>query len=209
MGSFDSSITDFAFRTYVVPAAVAPPTIVKAFGAGSIPLNGTTSLTFTITNPNASTGLTGVGFTDTLPAGLLIATPNNIGGSCGGAITATAGTGIVTVTGLALGAANTCGFSVDVTGTTAGTKNNTTSNITSTEGGTGGTASASVVVAAPATPTPAPTAAPTITPPPTSTVNSRGSGSDAPPLPLLTLTAVAGLVVAGFILRSEARVRLH
>jgi hypothetical protein len=46
-----------------------PPTLTKSFGAPSIPLNGTTSLTFTITNPNPSKTLTGMGFTDTLPSG--------------------------------------------------------------------------------------------------------------------------------------------
>ena len=36
-----------------------------------------------------------------------------------------------------------------MTGTAAGTQNNTTGNVTSTEGGTGGTASASINVVAP------------------------------------------------------------
>ena len=52
----------------VTLSAIAPPTIAKAFGAPSILVNGTTTLTFTLTNPNAGIALTGVGFTDTLPA---------------------------------------------------------------------------------------------------------------------------------------------
>ena len=46
---------------------VSPPTISKAFGAATIPLGGTTTLTFTYANPNAGTDLTGVSFSDTLP----------------------------------------------------------------------------------------------------------------------------------------------
>jgi CSLREA domain-containing protein/fimbrial isopeptide formation D2 family protein/uncharacterized repeat protein (TIGR01451 family) len=129
---------------------VAPPTISKAFGAASIPLNGSTSLSFTINNPNATVALSGVAFSDTLPAGLVISTPNGVTGTCGaGTITATAGTGVISLSGGTIAAGGSCSFSVNVTGITAGTQNNTTGNVTSTEGGTGGTATASVNVAAP------------------------------------------------------------
>jgi uncharacterized repeat protein (TIGR01451 family) len=129
---------------------VGPPVIIKAFGAASIPLNGSTSLSFTIQNNNTTTALTGVGFSDTLPAGLVVATPNGLTGVCGaGTITATAGSGTISLSGGTIAVSSSCTFSVNVTGTTAGTKNNTTGNVTSTEGGTGGTASASVNVIAP------------------------------------------------------------
>ena len=131
----------------VAPPAVAPPTIAKAFGATSIDVNGTTALTFTLTNPNPGSALSGVGFTDALPAGLVVATPNGQIGSCGGgAIAATAGSGSISLGSATLAANAPCNFSVNVTGTTAGMKNNTTSAITSVEGGSGGTASASLIV---------------------------------------------------------------
>jgi hypothetical protein len=124
-----------------------PPTITKQFGGSSIPLNGTTSLTFTINNPNAATTLNGIGFSDTLPAGLVVSTPNGLTGSCGGgAITATAGSGSISLLGASLAASTQCTFSVNVTGITAGLQNNTTGSVTSTNGGPGGTASASVIV---------------------------------------------------------------
>ncbi|MDR3388740.1 MAG: hypothetical protein P4L92_16960, partial [Rudaea sp.] len=126
---------------------VAPPTISKSFGASSISVNGTTSLSFTITNPNAATSLTGVAVTDTLPSGLKVAAPNGLAGSCGGGtITAAAGSGSVSLSGATLAASTSCTFSVNVTGTTVGTQNNTTSNITSTNGGQGNTATATVTV---------------------------------------------------------------
>jgi hypothetical protein len=51
---------------------------------------------------------------------------------------------------------------VNVTGTTAGTQNNTTGAVTSVEGGTGGTASASVIVVGAGPPPPPPTNIPTL-----------------------------------------------
>jgi uncharacterized repeat protein (TIGR01451 family) len=129
---------------------VAPPVIIKAFGAASIPLSGSTSLSFTVQNNNATAALSGVAFTDSLPGGLLVSTPNGLSGSCGaGTITATHGTNSITLAGATLAQSSSCTFSVNVTGATSGQQNNTTSAVSSTEGGTGGTASASLHVEAP------------------------------------------------------------
>jgi uncharacterized repeat protein (TIGR01451 family) len=129
---------------------LSSPAITKTFGAASIPLNGTTTLSFTVQNPNSSTALTGVGFTDTLPAGLVISTPNGLTGSCGsGTITATQATKAISLSGATLAANTSCTFAVNVTGTAAGLQNNTTSGVTSNEGGTGVAASASITVVAP------------------------------------------------------------
>lgn len=139
---------------------LAPPTLSKVFGAATVPLNGSTSLTFTVSNPNATDALTGIAFSDALPSGLVVATPNGQTGTCltaagavtnAAALTATAGSGSISISGLGLAASGSCTFAVNVTGTSAGTQTNTTGSISSTNGGTGGTASASLGVVAPPT----------------------------------------------------------
>ncbi|HYW47242.1 MAG TPA: hypothetical protein VE959_30525 [Bryobacteraceae bacterium] len=143
----------------------SPPAMVKAFGSASFAAGAATSLTFTITNPNTAFALTGVGFTDNLPSGLLVATPNAVTGACGGGtITAAPGGGAVSLSGGILAANGTCAFSVNVTGTSIGQKNNTTGNVTSTESGAGGTASASVTI------TPGPAAHFTVAAPSSATI---------------------------------------
>jgi uncharacterized repeat protein (TIGR01451 family) len=129
---------------------IGPPAISKTFGAASIPLNGTTSLSFTIQNNNTTSGLSGIAFSDTLPAGLVISSPNGITGSCGGGtITATQATSVVSLSGASLATNSSCTFAINVTGNSAGHKNNTTGQLTSVEGGTGGTASAPLDVVSP------------------------------------------------------------
>jgi uncharacterized repeat protein (TIGR01451 family) len=126
---------------------VLAPSIAKAFGAPSVAFNATTTLTFTITNANAGTSLSGVGFTDPLPAGLVVATPSGLAGGCGGGtITAVAGSSSVSLSGATLAAGASCEFSVNVRGTAPGPKNNTTSAVSSTEGGSGDGAVASLTV---------------------------------------------------------------
>jgi uncharacterized repeat protein (TIGR01451 family) len=142
---------------------IAPPTISKAFGAPSLPLYTSgadtsfrTSLTFTITNPNSSGTLTGVAFSDTLPSGLVIATgpfaaTSGCGPGGGISMNGTLGGNVFLFSGGQVTVGTPCTVTFNVRGTTVGTKNNVSDAITSTEGGTGGTASASIDVFAPPT----------------------------------------------------------
>jgi uncharacterized repeat protein (TIGR01451 family) len=133
--------------------APSPPQINKAFGATSINIGQSTSLSFTITNPNASSSLTGVGFSDPLPPGLVVATPSIVTGSCGGGSIAAAAAGTsVSLSGATLAANASCTFSVNITASTSGAKNNVTGAVTSNEGGAGNTANASITVNAPSPP---------------------------------------------------------
>jgi hypothetical protein len=117
--------------------AVLPPAITNAFAASTVPLNGTVTLTFTIANPNPTQPFTGLGFSDTLPSGLLVSPAPNIVNGCGGSVVATAGTNAIAFGGGTLAAATNCQIKVDVKGVTAGLRQNTTSAITSNEAGSG------------------------------------------------------------------------
>ena len=129
------------------PPTKLPPTIAKSFGAAGVNIGSSTTLTFTLSNPNNSASLSGVGFTDNLPAGLTVSTPNGLTGSCGsGTITAAAGSTSVSLAGAGLSASASCNFGVNVTGSSLGAQNNVTTAVTSTEAGNGATASAKITV---------------------------------------------------------------
>ncbi len=139
--NFNSGLTSV---THTVTYA---PVISKAFGSSVIPLNMATTLAITISNPAGNpTALTGVAVTDSFPAGLVVATPNNLSNSCGGTVTATAGSGSVSLSGGTVNAGSSCVIRVNVLGTSLGLKNNVTGNVSSTNGGTGNTASAGLTV---------------------------------------------------------------
>jgi len=136
-----------------VPLTIAPPKITKSFafaptkGKLSFNVGDTTGLTFTVSNLNASSALTGVGFTDALPAGLVVSTPNGLSSSCGGGvISAVAGSSAISLTGATLAPLANCTFTVNVTATSAGVKSNTTGAVTSNEAGVGNVATASLTV---------------------------------------------------------------
>src|SRR5581483_2233070 len=127
------------------------PHVLKQFGASSIPLGGSTSLSFTLdSNGNQNLTLNGVAFTDSLPAGVVVASPNNLSNNCGGTATAVAGAGTVSLSGASVAPSSSCTVSLNVTATSAGAKNNSVQ-VSSTNGGTGNTSSASVTAVAPPT----------------------------------------------------------
>ena len=129
-------------------SAATPPTITKTFGASSIQFGGSTSLAFSIANPNTAIGLTGVVFSDILPGGLVLSNPANATSTCGGTLTANAGGSGISLTGGSLAANGGCTIGVTVTGTSLGAKQNTTGVISANESGPGTTSNTATVTVA-------------------------------------------------------------
>jgi uncharacterized repeat protein (TIGR01451 family) len=131
---------------------VVPPTFTKVFADSELQILGpsnSTTLTFSISNPASNPiSLSDVSFTDPLPSGLVVSTPNGLTGSCGGGtITADPGSTSISLSGATLASGASCTFSVSVSAIAIGVQNNITSPITAF-GGTivGGPASASTAV---------------------------------------------------------------
>ena len=119
-----------------------PPTITKSFGAATIPVNGTTTVNFSINNPNV-VAING-SFTDTLPVGLQVAATPGITNTCGGTVTAVAGSGSISFSN-DLTPIGICTISVNITGTVDNNYTNSVQ-ILSTDAGNGNTSSANITV---------------------------------------------------------------
>jgi len=131
-----------------------PPTISISFDAGSIHVGGSTALTFLISNPN-SEALTGLAFTDSLPAGLVVATPNALVNACGGTVMAVPGSTSISLAGGTAQATESglaCSISLLVRGTTVGTTRNTTGAITSARTGPGSPSNTAILAVIPIPP---------------------------------------------------------
>ena len=117
-------------------AATAPPTITSAFTPSLVGAGGTTSLSFTIANPNPSTTLSSVALTDTLPPNVTVDDPNGENGTCGSAsvVTATAGSSTISLSGGSLKAGTSCTLSVAVTASRPETVQNQTGDVSSSAG---------------------------------------------------------------------------
>jgi len=126
----------------------SPPSILEGISPAGNQPNGPSTLSFTLSNPNTSTTLTGVAFTDNFPANLFVIAP--LSNTCGGTLSATAGGSSVSLTGGTIAQASFCTITVNVSASLTGTYLNTTGAVSSDQA-TGGTASASLTVANPPT----------------------------------------------------------
>ena len=172
------------------------PQFGKKFSPNPIYPGQVSTLTFLITNPN-SVALSGIGFTDFLPA---IAGPNqmvvapvpNTSNTCGGTLTANAGTNSISLAGGTLAANGSCEIKVDVTAPAAGIYVNTTSTLsTGTSGLTAPAATDTLAV---------------ITTHPSLTLNKSISTSSNGPWSSYVTTPVGGSIFYRFIIENTGDV---
>jgi uncharacterized repeat protein (TIGR01451 family) len=95
------------------------PQLDKSFSPARVPTGGTSTLTLTVTNTSELAAKSGWAFTDNLPAGLVVADPNGVGGTCDATTTAAPGSSDIEITDGQLAAGQeSCTITVDVTSAT-------------------------------------------------------------------------------------------
>ena len=115
--------------------------VSKGFAPATIPPGGKSRLTITLINTFSplTPRLTGVSFTDNLPAGLKVANPANVQTTCAdGKVLAGADSSFITLTGATLSQNQSCQIQVDVTADDIANYRNEipTGGVTTTEGAT-------------------------------------------------------------------------
>lgn len=115
------------------------PGFAKAFDTSPVNINDTVTLTFLIDNSANGGQESGLFFTDTLPAGTVIANPANasLSGCVVGNLTANSGESTISLSQGLVAAGEVCTIVVDVFAETPGLKQNVTSDLTSTGGNSG------------------------------------------------------------------------
>src|SRR5439155_14905093 len=131
-------------------AQAASAVITKSFNPPELALNGNSTATITVTNPNVALPLTNVQFSDTMPAGIDLITQT--GGTCstlatgGGIFSINPGAETLSSTSNVLAAGQSCTITLSVRGAAIGAHVNTTSQVTSNEAPPGAAASGTLTV---------------------------------------------------------------
>ena len=111
-----------------VPGTIVPPLLGKAFSPATLNAGGVSTLTLTLSNPNATVATLTAPLIDTLPSGVVIAATPNVSTTCGGvgAPVAVAGDSTVTLpAGRSIPANSSCTLTVNVTAVVGGAYTNT------------------------------------------------------------------------------------
>jgi len=110
----DTSILDEDFTLDMLLTAA------KSFDPAAIGYGGTATLTITLRNTSTELAATGVSFNDIFPAGMTIAAGGLTTNTCGGTLTAGAGTGGLDLAGGSLSPSGSCEITATVTATATG-----------------------------------------------------------------------------------------
>ncbi|MBI1761090.1 MAG: hypothetical protein HYR56_06595 [Acidobacteria bacterium] len=159
-----NSVAARARLEHLIPATGNLPAVIgKVFAPSTTPVNGMTTLTFTITNPATNpVALTGVGFTDTFPNALNLVVanpPNPVIMNCGGGAALTndsndllvAGAPGIRLSGATVAIGAPCTVRVNVTPVAPGPFNNVSGNVMAANSGAGNTATATLLTNTPPT----------------------------------------------------------
>ena len=138
-------LTLLAFLLVAGSAMAQVPSFSKSFSPSTIGPGSVSTLRFDISN-GSSSPIRDLAFTDTLPAGVTIASPANASSSCLGTVDAPDGGGTISLSGGGIGASSSCSVTVDVTSSVAGTHTNVSGDLTS-DAGNSGSATADLTVA--------------------------------------------------------------
>lgn len=155
-GAYDNTTTG---ATATSPAAFATPGptsntatlisnlsalgVAKAFSAAQVAVNGTVTLTITLTNPNIAT-VRGISLTDVYPGTMVNAAAPSVTSTCGGSATASAGGNSLVLSAGQISGGGSCSITVQVTASAPGLLTNSTGSVSASNAVTAGAASASV-----------------------------------------------------------------
>ncbi len=134
---FSASCITLALLIFAATGSIqAQPAFDKTFLPDTIGIGSVSTLQFSITNSSAAPA-TQAAFSDSLPAGVVIADPANANSTCIGDLVANPGTSSISFTNGGIGGNETCIITVDVTSSTVGTHTNVSGDLTSSQGNSG------------------------------------------------------------------------
>lgn len=113
------------------------PLFVKQFSAAQAAPGDTVSLSLSIDNSANVVEAVGASFLDVFPEGMIVATPLNVSGSCGGTVSVLEGGDSIALSDGSIAAGDTCEIAVDVVALTTGAFVNTSGNLISSLGDSG------------------------------------------------------------------------